>query len=388
MSEHGLTVRQRDGATHQGVAAVGAIVLLVGALVDPQAALPNFLLGAFLFLTLGLGGLFFLALEQATGASWCSSIRRVPEAMAATLPLGAAVFAVALALNLTNYPWMHESHGNADSPFWFKEFWLTPVFFVVRSILYLGIWLFFANRLLRSLRAHDNGWNHSAGRSGVRFSVAFLVVFAITLSLATFDWIMSFEHHWFSTIFGVYNFAGLMLAALAMIAILAVQKQREGPLRTALTAEHLHDLGKLMFAFSNFWMYIWFSQYMLIWYTNIPEETGYFITRLGGTGGPILMLSLVLNWAVPFVILLPVRSKRDPRILMKVCGVLLAGRCVDLYLMILPTFVADSPMSPVWAIAAAALVAGVFLLRFESEFGKVAPVPTDPRVAEALSYHN
>ncbi len=388
MSWKSLTVGQKGSGFQEGLVATGALVLLIGSLVDPESALPNLLLGAFLLLTLSLGGLFFLALEQATGASWCASIRRVPEAMAATLPLSAAVFAVALALNLNNYPWMHESHGGADSPFWFKELWLTPVFFMVRSILYLGIWVFFGNRLLRTLRAHDEGWNESAGRLGVRLSVAFLVVFAVTLSLATFDWIMSFEHHWFSTIFGVYNFAGLFLAALAMIAILAVRKHDEGPLQKALTAEHLHDLGKLMFAFSNFWMYIWFSQYMLIWYTNIPEETSYFVTRVGGTWGPILLLSLLLNWVVPFLILLPVKSKRDPRILIKVCWAILAGRCVDLYLMMLPTFAADAPMSPVWAMAATAAVAGLFMLRFDSEFGKVAPVTTDPRVAEALSYHN
>ena len=173
-----------------------------------------------------------------------------------------------------------------------------------------------------------------------------------------------------------------------MIVILGVRKNNEGPLQRALTAEHLHDLGKLMFAFSNFWMYIWFSQYMLIWYTNIPEETSYFVTRVGGTWGPILLLSLLLNWVVSFLILLPVKSKRDPRIVIKVCGAILAGRCVDLYLMMLPTFAADEPFSPVWAIAAAAAVAGVFMLRFDSEFGKEAAVTTDPRVAEALSYHN
>ena len=368
---------------------MGLLVLLGGSLVDPQRALPNVLLGALLLLTLGLGGLVFLALEQATGATWCASIRRVPEAMAGTLHTGAAVFALALALSLHLYPWMHELHGGAESPFWFKAAWLTPTFFVARAIVYLGIWVFFANRLLLNLRGLDESWSEAARRSSVRFSAAFLVVFGLTFSLAAFDWIMSLEPHWYSTIFGVYNFAGLMLSTLAAIAILAVREDRLGPLRGALTGEHLHDLGKLMFAFSSFWMYIWFTQYMLIWYTNIPEETGYFLHRLSGAWAPIFLANLALSWAGPFVILLSVRSKRDPRILVKVCWVILAGRCVDLYLMILPTFEGETPMFPVWSLAAAVSAFAAFLLLYERAFAKAAPVPAaDPRVAEALHYHN
>lgn len=377
------------GRLPKSLLAAGALVLLVGSFVDPQHALPNVLLGAFLLLTLGLGGLFFLALEQVTGASWCASIRRVPEAMAATLPASAAVFAAALALNLNYYPWMHKIHGGGDSPFWFKEVWLTPIFFVARAVLYLGIWVLFANLLLRNLRGVDEGWSEAAWRLSVRLSAGFLVVFGLTFCLAVFDWIMSFEPHWYSTIFGVYNFAGLVLSTLAVIVILAVREERQGPLRGALTVEHLHDLGKLMFAFSCFWMYIWFTQYMLIWYTNIPEETTYFLRRLSGSWAPIFLLNLALNWAGPFVVLLSVRSKRDPRILLKVCGVILAGRCVDLYLMILPALEGESPMFPVWGLTATVSAFAAFLLLYEGAFAKAAPVPTkDPRVAEALHYHN
>ena len=378
------------GASLQkGLVAAGALVLLAGWFIEPEQALGNLLLGAFLLLTLGLSGLVFLALEQVTGALWSASIRRVPEAMAATLPAGAAVFALALALNLNQYPWMHEAHGDANSPYWFKQLWLTPTFFVARAIFYLGVWVFFANRLLRVLRGYDEGWSESARSTSVRLSAAFLVVFGLTFCLASFDWIMSFAPHWYSTIFGVYNFAGLMLSGLAIIAILAIREQSKGPLRGALSPEHLHDLGKLMFAFSCFWMYIWFSQYMLIWYANIPEETGYFLDRLSGSWGPVLLLNLALNWALPFLILLAVNSKREPRILVKVCWVILTGRCVDIYLMILPTFGGVTLLSPIWGLAATAAAAGAFALLYTDAFSQEAPVPTtDPRVAEALHYHN
>ena len=373
----------------KGLISAGAVVLAVGWFADADHAPASLLMGAFLLLTLGLSGLFFLALEQVTGAFWSASIRRVPEAMAATLPAAAAVFALALALNLNHYPWVHEAHGSAESPLWFKQLWLSPGFFVARSIFYLAVWVLFGNRLLRVLRSYDSGWSEDARRAGVRLSAAFIVVFGLTFCLAVFDWIMSFDPHWYSTIFGVYNFAGLMLAGLALIAILAVREDRQGPLRGALTAEHLHDLGKLMFAFSCFWMYIWFSQYMLIWYSNIPEETGYFAARSHGTWAPLLLLSLGLNWAGPFVILLSVRSKRDPAILIKVCWVILAGRCVDLCLMILPAFGQATVLTPVWVVASVVAAAGAFAWLYSGAFAQEAPVPAaDPRVAQALHYHN
>jgi len=373
----------------KGLIAAAALVLLVGLFADPTHASISLLAGAFLFLTLALSGLFFLAIEQVTGASWSASIRRVPEAMAATVPAGAAVFALALALNLNRYPWMHEMHGSADSPFWFKQVWLTPVFFVARAIVYLGLWVWLANRLLRVLRGYDEHWSEASRRAGVRFSALFLVFGGLTFCLASFDWIMSFEPHWYSTIFGVYNFAGLMLSGLATITILAVREHAKGPLQSALTPEHLHDLGKLMFAFSCFWMYIWFSQYMLIWYSNIPEETGYFLDRIGGSWTPVLLLCLALNWAMPFVLLLSVRAKRDPRILVKICCVILAGRCVDLYLMILPTFGGATLISVVWGAAATVAAGSVFVLLYENAFAREASVPVrDPRVEEALHYHN
>ncbi len=155
-----------------------------------------------------------------------------------------------------------------------------------------------------------------------------------------------------------------------------------------MTPEHYHDLGKLMFAFSVFWAYIWFSQYMLIWYANIPEETGYFLARAVGAWSPLLLLNLALNWAAPFVLLLPVRAKRDATILLKTCWVILAGRAVDLYVMILPSFGEATVPSLLWGAAATAVAAGAFQFLFRAEFGKAAPLTTDPRVSEALSYHN
>ena len=150
-----------------------------------------------------------------------------------------------------------------------------------------------------------------------RLSAIFLLVYAPTFSLASCDWLMLLDPMWFSTIWGVYNFAGMVQATLAAMIVLAIVLRARGPLRGIFTDDHLHDLGKLLLGFSCFWMYIWFSQYMLIWYTNMPEETSYYILRTQGPWGPLMIANVVLNWIVPFFILLPRPCKRSESVMMK-----------------------------------------------------------------------
>ena len=161
----------------------------------------------------------------------------------------------------------------------FKHFWLSRPFFLMRAAIYSGIWILFAHAIRQRSRRQDHDGDPRWTHENFRLSAAFLVLFGITVTLASFDWVMSLEYHWFSTIFGVYNFAGLFQSGLAAIILVALWLERAGPLKNVLNEAHLHDLGKLLFAFSVFWAYIWFSQYMLIWYTNIPEETSYFVRR-------------------------------------------------------------------------------------------------------------
>jgi len=163
------------------------------------------------------------------------------------------------------------------------------------------------------------------------------VAFGVTCWLASSDWLMSLEPDWTSTVFGVYNFAGLFLSALAAATLLAILLRQSGPLRNVVTEDHLHDLGKLVFAFSCFWMYVWFCQYLLIWYTNHPAETVYLRHRAEGAWPRVLLLDLVLNWGIPFVVLLPRWTKCRAWVLAPVCLILLAGRWVDLFLMIFPS---------------------------------------------------
>ncbi len=371
------------------MALAGAVTLVAGSLLAPERTWANLLLASFYLLGLGLAGVVFVALQYVTGAEWSVAFRRVPEAMAGTLPYAAGIFLLVLMVSPWLYPWFHGLHGEPDPSMWFKELWLSPVFFIVRALVYLAVWLGFAHAILRTSRRQDDDGKPGHTVRNIRLSAGFLVAFALTFWLATFDWIMSLEPHWYSTMFAVYHFAGLVLSGLAMITIVAVWLQRLGTLRGILTVEHLHDLGKLLFAFSCFWMYIWFCQYMLIWYANFPEETGPYVHRLSGFWEPLFLLNFLLNWAAPFAILLHVPAKRNPAILLKVSWVILVGRWVDLYLMIFPPFAGENPVFGIWEVGMMLGATGVFFLALSRALGRAAVAPVkDPYLGESLAYHN
>jgi hypothetical protein len=312
-----------------------------GLLLEPQRTWAGLLLVSYYLLTLGLGALVFLALLHVSGARWARGLVRVPEALAALLPVGAAGLLLVLLARPSLYPWT--AHEAGEPAGWFRDLWLSRPFFLARAVLYLGLWLVFARAIVGA----------APGRAG-RWSAGFLVVFAVTCWLASYDWIMSLEPDWSSTIFGVYHFAGLLLAALAAVTVLAIWLRRRGELGADVTADTLHDLGKLLFGFSSFWMYTWFCQYLLIWYVNNPEETSHYVRRLHGAWGPLVLVNVLLNWGVPFLVLLPAAAKRNAGVLLKVALVVLVGRCLDLYLMIAPAV----QVQPAFGLGEAGLLLG------------------------------
>jgi len=370
------------------MALAGGLTLAAGAVAAPERTFANLLIAGNYVLGLSLAGLVFVALHYVCGASWSTAFRRVPEAMAALFPWAAAPFLLVVAAGLWFYPWAAGPHGGSAS-FWFKEWWLSPGFFVARSAAYLGLWFVFAWAIVRVSRLQDRDGDERRTAQNARLSAGFLAAFGFTFWLASYDWIMSLEPHWYSTVFGVYHFAGMLLSGLAAIVVLAVWLERLGPLAGVLTGEHLHDLGKLLFTFSTFWMYIWFCQYMLIWYANIPEETVHYVRRLQGFWTPLFVLNLLLNWAVPFLVLLHVPAKRSRTMLARVCWVVLAGRWLDLYLMIMPPVAGERPVLGVWETGLMAGAAGLFLLGLLRVLPKANLVPVrDPGLAESLTYHN
>lgn len=370
------------------LAAIGGITLIGGLLAEPITTWANFLLVSYYLLSLGLGSLVFVAFLFVTGAGWAVAIRRLPEAIAALIPVTCVGVALVLICYPSLYPWYQHSTQGAEGVTSFRHLWLSRPFLLLRALAYFLLWTYFAYAMVRASRRQDeDGWIGYTHRN-VRLSAAFLVVFSATCWLSSVDWIMSLEHVWSSTIFGVYQFAGLFLAALAAITIIAIYLEWQGALRGILSTEHLHDLGKLLFSFSSFWMYIWFSQYLLIWYVNNPEEASYFVQRLKGGWQYLLLLNLLINWVVPFVVLMPRATKRSRKVLLIVSLILLAGRWLDLYVTILPPL-GIGPLAEFGVVEAglAAGGVGIFLLVVTRALRQASLLPiNDPFLVESLPH--
>ena len=363
---------------------LGGALLLVTAVISPDRAWANTLLASYYLITLGLGGAVFLALTRVCGATWHLPFRRVPVALTGLLPVAGLLVLASLGFRLTEYGWHHHGAGDAGT-FWFKEFWLNPPFFAARAVIYVLLWIGLARLLVGSSRRRQAALKQMS----MPIAIVFLAVFAVTMSLAGIDWIMALEPLWFSTMWGVYQFSGLMMAALSAIILASVTLRKRGFLIGRFSDDHLHDLGRLLIGFSCFWMYIWFSQYMLIWYSNIPEETSYFILRTRGSWGPVVVGVIVLNWVVPFFVLLPRTSKRSETVMVRVAGIVLIGRWLDLYVMIFPPVTGTTAVFGVPEVAGFCLIVGLAVWLFSRDFATADPVPqNDPVPAESLHYHD
>jgi hypothetical protein len=366
------------------LALAGAAAVLVGLTWQTSLTWASLLIAGYLLTGFGLAGIVFVAIQYACGAGWSIAFRRVPEAMSMMLPVGAALLAAVFLFHPSIYPWT----SRAPHP-GFQEFWLRRPFFLVRALLYVAAWIAFSSTIIRTSRRQDSDGDVVFTRRNVRISIIFLIVFAVTFWLASFDWVMSLEPDWASTIFGIYNFAGLFSGGLALLILFVLWLRRSGPLRDFVNEEHLHDLGKLLFAFCTFWMYIWFSQYMLVWYADISEETAYYVARLHDAWAPLFLLNMILNWAVPFAALLPRGAKRSPRALGRVAAVVLAGRVLDVYLLVAPPLAGPRPAVGIGTIGALMGTAAITVLAFYRGIRGAAPVPlNDPYLEESLYYHD
>jgi len=287
------------------------------------------------------------------------------------------------------YEWTHANVVQADEVLRGKAVWLNLPFFAGRSVVIFAGWILFARGLIGYSRRQDQDRALEHTDSAVRLAAIFLVFFALTYSIASFDWLMSVEPHWFSTIFAVYHFAGTFTSGLAGILIFVILLRRSGPLKKVVRDEHLHDLGKMLFGFCTFWAYIWVSQYLLIWYADVSEETGFFVERMHGAWKTLFFGNVALNWVVPFLVLLPRPNKMNEKVLLSVAVVVLLGHWLDLYLTVMPVSMGETPSFNVWELGP--VVGGVALFGYFTlgALARAPLVPTgDPTLGESLGYHN
>ncbi|HRK08143.1 MAG TPA: molybdopterin oxidoreductase [Pseudobdellovibrionaceae bacterium] len=373
---------------YAGAIFFGLVLFAVALWKDPTRAWHGYLTSYMYWTNLALGGLFFAAIQHVAKAGWSVTIRRIAESFTAFLPV-AAVGAVAWLIGSKHlYEWLDQSLVAKDAILQGKSAYLNAKAMIFRTVLFFGLWLFFSKVIIgRSLQQDEDGKvEHTVKNVG--WSIAFLLVFALSYSFFTVDTLMSLQPHWFSTIWGVYNFAGLFQSFLAMLVIFTIYTMKKGWLRGLVSEDHLHDLGKFLKGFTVFMAYIGFSQFILIWYANLPEETIFYLARSNGWWMTISVSLLLLKFAVPFLLLLPKWAKRTPGHLVMVSVLILIMQYVDIHWMVYPTLDPYQPLFSWPEVGSFALFGGLFLwsvTRFLAGH-KLVPVK-DPRIQEAIHHH-
>lgn len=370
-------------------AVLGLVLSVVGYLVDAPRFFHAYLTAFVFWTSLGLGALFFTMLHHLVGAKWSVVIRRISETVMVTLPFMGLLFIPALLGIHTLYHWSHSDAVAHDELLQLKEPYLNSTFFIVRSVVFFAIWSFLTFRLYRMSLAQDNGHTQKLGDQMRRTSAWGMLLFALTVTYAAFDWLMSIDPHWYSTIFGVYFFAGSLLSVVALMTLLSLTLQRNNVLGGTISVEHYHDLGKLLFAFTIFWTYIGFSQYFLIWYGNVPEETVWYLKRWEGSWKAVSMLILFGHFVLPFVALLFRFTKRNRTALFMLALWILVMHWVDMYWLVYPEFLPTGADFSWLEPATMLLVGGTFLWAFWSRFVANPVVPVaDPKLADSINHYN
>ncbi len=369
--------------------ALGAGTFAIALKSDPTRAWASFVQNHFYFLSLGLGGVFFAALQWLTGAMWSAPVRRLAESFSSYLPVAAVTFVILYFGMHELYPWTHVEHVQGDPVLEHKAAYLNVGFFVIRNVVALLVWFLFARKLIGNSLKQDKDKDPMWTVRNRAWSPAFMMIFAITFTMAAFDQLMSLDPHWFSTMFGVYCFAGLFYSTLALTTLLTLLVRRSGKLDGIVSEEHLHDLGKLMFAFTVFWAYIGFSQFMLIWYANMPEETGYFIRRFNEGWLAVSIFLFVGKFLTPFFLLLQRQNKRSSGRLAFVGCWMMFAQWIDILWIVQPEFFKSGPQIGWVEIGTMLGFAGAFGLvvsRFLSRNTIVAI--GDPKLNQAVFHHH
>lgn len=360
---------------------------------DPTAMYSSYLVAFLYFLSIGLGALFFVSIFFLTRSGWNVAIRRIAENIMMTLPVFALLF-IPIYLGVEHIFHWSDPHALAVDPIlqW-KASYLNKSAFGIRAIVYFVIWTLLALRFFLLSRKQDATGDHEITRKLQAFGAPAIALGSLTLTFAAFDWAMSLDYHWFSTIFGIYFFSGAMVALFSVMALFTIALRGSGMDGGAITQEHIHGNGKMLFGFVVFWSYIGFSQFFLIWYANIPEETLWFGYRYVG-GLRVMSLALIaFHFVVPFFFLMPRASKRNPLTLGIAAVWLLIMHYVDLMWIVKPSIAhAHGEHGITFGIvdvAALLGIGGVMLAVFGIFMSRAAIVAfRDPRLPESMTYEN
>jgi len=338
------------------IGVIGAIFSFV--VFGGERTFANLLLMAYYFTCVCICGIFFCAVQYVAQAGWSASILRVPQAFGKTLPIAATILlAIILGGLFITHPGLNEYGKQTTLPYLYKGWALKGVttpgsinfdaiitkksgflnipFFLIRIVFYLLAYTILGRLLIKYSENEDALGGMFNYKKSFNVSVIFLVIFGFSIPLFAFDTIMSLEAHWFSTMFGWYNFAALWVGGLSVITYTLIRLRENGYVQW-VTEDHLHNLGQLMFGFSIFWTYLWFAQFLLTWYANIPDEASYFYLRWVPEFKPWFWLNIIINFATPLLVLMSRDSKRATKVLKTACVILICGHWLDYWQMIMP----------------------------------------------------
>ncbi|HEX2612602.1 MAG TPA: hypothetical protein VHO02_03300 [Fibrobacteria bacterium] len=378
----------RSASWFLGAGILGVVLCAVSYFRNGTDFFVSYLTAFCFFLAISLGALFFVMVQHLSRSAWSVTVRRTAETLAFNLLLLAILFLPLLPGIHDLFRWTHEDVRATDALIQAKAGYLNLPFFYIRAAFYFAVWSLLSWWFLRTSRLQDETSDPALTTRMGKVSTIGLILFGLTLTFFALDWIMSIDAHWYSTMFGVYYFAGSVVAFYCSLILLVTLLKRTGHLAKSVNTEHYHDMGKLLFGHNVFWTYIGFSQFMLIWYANIPEETQFFLHR-SAHGWKAVSYSLPwLHFAFPFLFLMSHNVKRRPLLLAAGCAVLLTMCYVDLYWLIQPNF-HHAPTFGLSDIGALLAIGGFYLFFFINNLRQASLIPTgDPRLKDCLSYDN
>jgi hypothetical protein len=371
--------------------AIGAVTIISGFITDHKTTWANWLIVNYYFLSLAMGGAFFFVIQSISQSGWSSAFKRVAEAMMSYVPV-AAVFFILLWFGIRDlYQWSHKDLVALDPIFQHKAGYLNIPFFFIRLVLYFVLWIVFILKL-RQISLQEDRLDPSDTKGIMRlfaktelFSKIFIFIIAITFSLSAFDWIMSVDVKWYSTIFALKNIVAAFLHGVSILTLIVFILYKRGYF-PFFNEYHLHDFARYIFMFSIIWGYFWFAQFMIIWYGNIPEETVYFSERWKEGWKILFFLEIGLNWFIPFMVLLPVKASRNMTLITIVIIFLIIGQYVDLFVQVIPGTTGALKFG--WISAGTFLgYAGLFSLVVATTLSKAKLIPRNhPYLDESLNH--
>ncbi|HTB14884.1 MAG TPA: hypothetical protein VK752_25100 [Bryobacteraceae bacterium] len=361
----------------------GVLVVVAGLFLNREQALRSYLFAYLYWIGMALGSMGILLLHHTVGGKWGMLIRRMCEAGCRTLPYMAILLIPVLLSIPTLYPWARPEAAR-DANIQAKSAYLNVPFFLIRAVFYFLVWTFYGWRLSKWSAVQDETGDERLVSKMRAVSAPGLVVFTFVTTFAFIDWIMSLEPNWFSTIYGVMFLVGQVLESFAFFIALVIVLSRWSPLKDYVTPQHLHDLGNMMFAFMVLWAYLSFSQFLIIWAGNLPDEIPWYLRRLRGGWGSVALTLVVFHFATPFVLLLMRKTKRHAQRLIKVCVLIILIRVLDVYWVVKPAFY-DQQLSIYWLDFVAPLaLGGLWLALFFWQLSSRPLVPLqDPRLQGA-----